>query len=437
MSGFPSGSDEAAEHEALIQFLYLAPVGLVQADMDGAITLINPISAQLLMPLSRDGGLDNLFTALQDVAPDLRASCERFAAPSGMVCDGQHLHLHGGQRNTPQILSLSLLKLNGQRLMAVLQDVTLQVQRERQLRQSDAWLNALLASITDYALVSLDGAGRVDQWNASIGRVTGHTQAIVGQPYSVFDPADATTPEGLRDRLREADDSGWSLDEGLRLRADGTPFWGSVLIAPLPERDPQAPDTDPAYSLVLRDITDRREASETWRQAIFSDHLTGVANRRAFFYAVEMELGRAQRFPRPVALVMLDLDHFKRINDTHGHAAGDAVLGAFAQALRGVFRAVDVVARLGGEEFAVLLPSTDVIQASAVVERLRAAIELQGVPWEGTEIRFTFSAGVASWDAQVAGVDALLHRADRAMYAAKAAGRNRIVRWSPDLEDAP
>jgi diguanylate cyclase (GGDEF)-like protein/PAS domain S-box-containing protein len=427
-------ADGAAEHEALIQFLYLAPVGLVQADTDGAITLINPISAQLLMPLSRDGGLDNLFTALQDVAPDLRAACARFTAASGMICDGQHLHLHGGTRKSPQIISLSLLKLNGQRLMAVLQDVTMQVQRERQLRQSDAWLNALLASITDYALVSIDGAGRIDQWNDSIGRVTGHTGAVVGQPYSVFDPQDATTPEGLRDRLREADASGWSLDEGLRLRADGSAFWGSVLIAPLPEREPGAPDTDPAYSLVLRDITDRREASETWRQAIFCDHLTGVANRRAFFYAVELELGRAQRFPRPVALVMLDLDHFKGINDRYGHAAGDAVLREFAQALRAAFRAVDVVARLGGEEFAVLLPSTEVAQAAAVVERLRAGIAAQGVAWQGEDIRFTFSAGVASWEPQVSGVDALLQRADQAMYAAKAAGRNRLVCWSTGLE---
>ena len=427
--------DLAAEHEALMQFLYLAPVGLVQARADGGITLINPISAQLLMPLSRDGCLDNLFTALQDVAPEVRNLCERFAEPRGRICDGLHIHLHGGGRRAgPRILSLSIVKLDALRLMAVLQDVTLQVQRERQLRQSDAWLNALLASVSDYALVSLDRAGRVEQWNDSIGRVTGHDRTVVGRPYAVFEPGDTATPERARDLLREADDSGWSLDEGLRLRADGTPFWASAMITPLPERDPHAPDTDPAYCLVLRDITDRRDASETWRQAVFADHLTGVANRRGFFHATELELGRARRFPRPVALVIFDLDHFKRVNDTHGHAAGDAVLQAFAQALRGTFRAMDVVARLGGEEFAVLLPSTEAGQACAVARRLLAAVEGLAVRVDGVALAFTVSAGVAAWE-QADTIDDLQKRADRALYAAKAAGRNRVVCWSPDLTD--
>lgn len=428
------GGELAAEHEALMQFLYLAPVGLVQARADGEITLINPISAQLLMPLSRDGCLDNLFTALEDVAPEVRRLCETFAAPRGRICDGLHIPLHGGgRREGPGILALSIVKLDAARLMAVLQDVTLQVQRDRQLRQSDAWLNALLASVADYALVSLDREGRVEQWNGSIGRVTGHGDAVVGHSYAVFEPDDTTTPERARDMLREADASGWSVDEGLRLRADGTPFWGSAMITPLPERDPGAADTDPAYCLVLRDISDRRAASESWRQAVFADHLTGVANRRGFFHAAELELGRANRYPRPVALVLFDLDYFKRVNDTHGHPVGDAVLRAFADTLRATFRAVDVVARVGGEEFAVLLPSTDAVQASAVARRLLAAVEGLTVRVEGAAVTFTVSAGVAEWDPQLGGIDDLQQRADRALYAAKAAGRNRVVGWTADL----
>ena len=440
MPGADAGPDLAAEHEALMQFLYLAPVGLVQAGADGGITLINPISAQLLMPLSRDGCLDNLFTALEDVAPDVRTLCEQFTAPRGRICDGLHIHLHGGGgRAGPRILALSIVKLDPARLMAVLQDVTLQVERERQLRHSDAWLAALLASISDFALVSLDRTGRIEQWNDSIGRVTGHTEAIVGQPFAVFDPADTGTPQRALDQLKEADVNGWSVDEGPRVRADGTPFWASAMITPLPERDPAAPDTDPAYSLVLRDITDRRDASESWRQAVFADHLTGVANRRGFFHAAELELGRARRSPRPVALVLFDLDHFKRVNDTHGHAGGDVVLRAFAQALRSTFRAVDVVARLGGEEFAALLPSTDMAQACAVARRLLAAVADLAVPVEGALVTFTVSAGVAVWmpqEPQAGGIDGLLKRSDRALYAAKAAGRNRVVGWTDGLPGA-
>lgn len=425
------------EHEALIQFLYLAPVGLVQADIDGEIAMMNPISAQLLMPLSRDGGLDNLFTALQDVAPELRTLCRDFAAPSGKVCDGLHVHLNAGGagKRIPQILSVTMLKLDATRVMAVISDITEQVRRDRQLRQSDAWLNAILTGITDYALASLDMGGRIREWNPSIGRVTGHGQDAVGKPFSIFYPQDAITLEHLQDRLREADANGWTLDEGRRLRADGSTFWGSVLIAPLPERDP-LPGEEPdgaAYCLILRDITDKRDATERRRRETFGDYLTGLANRRAFFEAAQQELQRSQALPRPTAVVVVDADHFKSINDNHGHPGGDAVLRHLAAILGETFREVDVVARIGGEEFAVLLPSTDLARAAVVAERLRAAVAARPAFIDGRQVACTVSAGVAATMDGIGGVDLLLKQADQALYAAKRAGRNRVERWRPEL----
>jgi diguanylate cyclase (GGDEF)-like protein/PAS domain S-box-containing protein len=428
----------AAEHEALIQFLYLAPVGLVQTAADGEIQMINPISAQLLMPLARDGNLANLFEALQDVAPGLRRLVGLFGRPSGMVCDGLHIHLAPSSapaRRTPQVLSLTLLKLDGERLMAVLQDVSEQVCRERQLRQNEAWLNALLTSITDYALVGLDQQGRVSAWNETIGRVTGHSEDVVGSPYSVFYPEDATTPEQMRDRLLDADQNGWCLDEGPRLRADGSRFWGSAIISPLPDRDPPEGDPgSPAYCMVLRDISDKRETIEHRRSAAYGDHLTGVANRRAFFEAAELELARNRRQPRPTALILIDADHFKRINDRHGHPGGDAVLRQFGQLLASTFRQVDVVARVGGEAFAVLLPSCGLEGALAVAERLRAQVARQPAGFEGAPIGYTISAGVAACQGESLSLDTLMKRADQALYAAKAGGRNRVQRWSPELD---
>jgi len=249
-----------AEHEALIQFLYLAPVGLVQADIDGEVVMMNPVAAQLLMPLSRNGGLDNLFVALEGVAPELRAAAARHAESYGKVCDGLHLHLDagGGARRGPQILSLTLLKLDAGRLMAVLDDVTEQLLRERRLRQNDAWLNAILAGVTDYALANLDLQGRICDWNQSIGRVTGFGPEAVGQPFTIFYPPGALALEYRQDRLREADASGWSLDEGQRVRADGGEFWGSTLVAPLPDREPLPGESgSPAYCLILRDMGER------------------------------------------------------------------------------------------------------------------------------------------------------------------------------------
>jgi len=328
--------------------------------------------------------------------------------------------------------------------MAVIQDVTAEVRRERQLRQSDAWLNAILTRISDYALVSLDRLGRIVDWNESIARVTGFGEHVVGSPYSVFYPPGAMTPEHLLDRLREADCNGWSLDEGLRLRADASQFWASALIAPVPDREafgldePQAP----AYALILRDISDKRAASEKRRQAAFCDHLTGLANRRAFFEAAELELDRAAHTPRPLALVLFDADLFKNVNDRYGHPAGDRVLVDLAEALRDSFRIVDTVARLGGEEFAVLLPSTGEEEALAGAERLRALVATRLVPSDGGEIAYTVSAGVAVLLPGAAGqcdsaggIDELIKRADQALYLAKGRGRNCVASWTSGLSD--
>jgi len=246
-----------AEHEALIQFLYLAPVGLVQTTVEGDVTMMNPVAAQLLMPLSHDGGLDNLFTALSRVAPELRARTAQHGEPYGKICDGLHLYLEAGAggKRAPQILALTLLKLDPERVMAVIDDITEQVRRERRLRQNEAWLDAILTGVQDYALVSLDLQGRICDWNESIRRVTGFGPDAVGRPFTIFYPAGAIALEYRQDRLREADANGWSLDEGRRQRADGAVFWGSTLLAPLPEREPLPGDTDgAAYCLILRDL---------------------------------------------------------------------------------------------------------------------------------------------------------------------------------------
>ncbi len=428
----------AEEHEALIQFLYMAPIGLLQARMDGEIQMVNPLCAQLLMPLSRDGDLSNLFSALEGVAPDLRSRVEGFQGPHGLVCEGWQLRVAASSRQGTgrSILALTLLKLDEQRLMAVLGDVTQSVQRERELRQSQAWINTIVSGLTDYALLTLDDQGRARDWNASVERVTGHGEAsTLGRPFSIFYPEDAIDLMGTQDRLQEADRSGWSLDEGWRLRADGSRFWGSCLVAPLHAAEDVLPE-DRAYSLVIRDVSDRREAAEALRRAVSCDHLTGLANRRALFEACELEMQRWRRAPRPLSLVLIDADHFKRINDEHGQAAGDAVLRHLAAGLSATFRAMDVVARLGGEEFVVLLPGCDGDAATAVAHRLCERIAGGVVSVDGKELRCTVSLGVASMETGVDGVDALIERADLAMVAAKAAGRNRVVRWHSGLRPA-
>ncbi|RME21235.1 MAG: GGDEF domain-containing protein [Deltaproteobacteria bacterium] len=162
------------------------------------------------------------------------------------------------------------------------------------------------------------------------------------------------------------------------------------------------------------------------------DGLTGALNRRAFLARCREELHRAGRNRRPLCLVMLDLDHFKRINDTRGHAVGDLVLREAAARLRQRMRESDVLGRLGGEEFAVLLPETGLAEAREVAERLRRVLADSPIRARGVEVAITASFGVAPVDAaDDDGVERALQDADTALYRAKEAGRNRVVPHEP------
>jgi diguanylate cyclase (GGDEF)-like protein len=171
-----------------------------------------------------------------------------------------------------------------------------------------------------------------------------------------------------------------------------------------------------------------RAAQAELRRLASIDELTGVANRRWFTAMASRELERCRRFNHQLALLMIDIDHFKRVNDTHGHAVGDEVLKAFTRVLEGNLRSVDLLGRLGGEEFAVVLPESDHNAAAHTAERLRAAVEGLDFPFEdGSGLRITTSVGIAILSTAGETLDSLLARADSALYAAKGEGRNRVV----------
>jgi diguanylate cyclase (GGDEF)-like protein len=159
-----------------------------------------------------------------------------------------------------------------------------------------------------------------------------------------------------------------------------------------------------------------------------TDHLTGLPNRREFQERLGGEITRARRHERQLSLLVLDLDHFKSVNDSHGHPVGDRVLIETARRLAGLVRQGEVVARIGGEEFAVILPETDGQSAVAAAQRMRMAIQARPFPGVGP---LTVSGGVCSLSDARDGDD-LFRLADVALYAAKARGRNRVVLYSPD-----
>lgn len=176
------------------------------------------------------------------------------------------------------------------------------------------------------------------------------------------------------------------------------------------------------------DITDRKQLEVELERQAHIDYLTGASNRGHFMLQGETELSRAVRYGKPLSLLMLDIDLFKLINDSHGHKAGDDVLKKLVETCRETLREVDIIGRIGGEEFAVLLPETPREQAAEVAERLRVELqETRIVMAQGLPLHFTVSIGVASMTSREENVDMLLNAADGALYEAKEAGRNRIA----------
>ncbi len=183
--------------------------------------------------------------------------------------------------------------------------------------------------------------------------------------------------------------------------------------------------------MVHRAWSSQRRAASVLEAQAHTDALTGLANRRRFFEVGESELLRARRYGTPLSVLMLDIDHFKDVNDAHGHSAGDRVLQSLSRTCLEVMRTVDVAGRVGGEEFAILLPETGLEGAVEVAERLRVAIAKSAVARdEGAPIRYTVSIGVAALDGN-SNLDTLVSQSDTALYDAKRGGRNRVCTFAP------
>lgn len=178
---------------------------------------------------------------------------------------------------------------------------------------------------------------------------------------------------------------------------------------------------------VTRDVTAHKQAEQELQHLAQTDFLTGLANRRYFMVLAEQEVLRTLRYGGGLSVFMMDIDHFKVINDTYGHKTGDVTLQRFAEVSRKILRELDTIGRVGGEEFAVLLPQTDSEHALEVAERLRKSVaDVEVVLDQGLPLRITISIGVTTLAGISSNIDTLLNQADQALYRAKNTGRNRV-----------
>jgi diguanylate cyclase (GGDEF)-like protein len=205
------------------------------------------------------------------------------------------------------------------------------------------------------------------------------------------------------------------------------PQWLSVKSMPLT----QGTQSDEGWVVSFRDVSSHQKLFEEVQEMAHKDPLTALNNRRFFFEKSEHIWEVAYRHLRPISLLMMDLDHFKDVNDSGGHGAGDQVLKEAAQVIKGCLRTSDVLARFGGEEFVALLPETHPAEAVKVADKIRQAIAQLSVNYLDVNYAVTLSLGVTSFPSQeVEDLDALISLADKALYRAKNEGRNRVVLYS-------
>jgi diguanylate cyclase (GGDEF)-like protein/PAS domain S-box-containing protein len=295
------------------------------------------------------------------------------------------------------------------------------------MSDSDFDFSAIVQHAKDIVIVTKahplnDPGPEIVYVNEAFIEKTGYTaEEVIGKTPRILQ-RDGTNRDDLK-KIRQALEKQEPVRVTLRnFSKKGNEYWVDLSILPLPDKNGKISH----FAAIQRDITDYKKLEQDLQILCRTDPLTTAANRRAFNEIISQEFSRFKRSQKEYALVMIDLDHFKSINDQHGHGAGDRVLIEVTERCKDNLRVHDIIARLGGEEFCILLPYTNLEQAQKVAERLRQKIELMPIISDGNRIKVTVSVGISLvLEGDNDGHDAI-ERADKKLLEAKSMGRNRV-----------
>ncbi len=301
--------------------------------------------------------------------------------------------------------------------IGIARDVTERKRTEQALEESERKFRAILDSAVDGVLLMDKQKSRFIQANSAICEMLGYRpDELYNLGITDIHPEESL-PEVFRQFERQTRGEIFVAQNLPVKRKDGSIFIADISSAPM---------TLSGRTIMVgffHDVTERKRIEEKMQLLATTDSLTGIANRRAFMAQLDSEIERAHRYGTPLALVMYDIDYFKQINDNFGHDVGDSILQAITEVVKNNVRAVDTVARWGGEEFMILMPESDLSSACIVAEKLRE--EVAGHPFEQVN-NLTVSFGVTDFKSNE-DVDTLLKRVDDALYKAKENGRNSVA----------
>lgn len=319
-------------------------------------------------------------------------------------------------------------------MLLVLGGLLLRMRREEHLRmvaqQEVETMHRLMNEAVDnisLGFTIFDAKGKLVIYNKAYRDMLGECRDTVRLGATFRELARLSAERGLYVKAKDRVDAWVAERVRIHEQADGQPLEQELSdgrwVLVIEHRTPSG------YIVSNRiDITERKRLEAELKALAHMDALTGLPNRRQFMARLAEELQRVQRqMTQSACVLMLDIDHFKQINDTYGHAAGDMALQHFARLMRAQLRSIDSCGRLGGEEFAILLPGASLEDAQRIAERLREKLAESTLEMDGKPVVLTASVGIAALHAADGNPDAVLQRADRALYQAKAEGRNCVV----------